>query len=493
MIKRYIIGIDEGTTSCRAGVYDIKKNKLTHIVQKPLKLYFPKAGWVEHDVNEIWKNQLSAITEVVKQSNIDPDEIFGIGITNQRESVVAWDSKTGIPVPHSICWQCRRTARIIENLSAKTKRLIKEKTGLIADAYFSASKIQWFLENEKEAQKLLANNRLLVGTMDTFLIWKLTNGKSFVTDTTNASRTMLFNIHTLDWDDELLKIFGVPRKILPKIVSCSENVGFTDILGKPVQIAGIAGDQQSALFGQACFNEGMVKNTYGTGGFLLMNTGDKVVQKDKLVSTVAYTLNRKTCYALEGSVFNSGSTVQWIRDQLGLIKKSAETEKMAFSVPDTGGVYIVPAFTGLGAPYWNMKARGTIVGITRGTNKNHIARAVLESMAYQTEDILNEMEQGSTKVLEVRCDGGASVNNFLMQFQSDISDKVLKLPANQESTLMGTIYLAGLGTGAFKSIKEIENLWEQKKIFKPGLAETKRKELYYNWKRAVNRSLDWAD
>lgn len=490
-MKRYIIGIDEGTTSARAGVFDTKTNKIVSLSQKAISLIYPKLGWVEIDAKEIWSVQRSVLIEAVSNADIEPEEIFGIGLTNQRETVVAWDRQTGKPISNAICWQCRRTAKDIEKLSAENKKMIKEKTGLIPDAYFSATKMKWILENVPEAKLLLKQHRLCMGTIDSYIVFRLTKGV-FVTDTTNASRTMLFNINTLSWDADLLKLFKIPLEVLPQVVGSNEIVGTTNLFGKQIPICGIAGDQQSALIGQACYSPGMLKNTYGTGGFLLVNTGNKPVPAKKLLTTVAYTINGKTNYALEGSVFNCGSTVQWIRDGLGIIKKSADTEKMALSVDDNAGVYLVPAFTGLGSPYWDMNARGTIVGLTRASNKNHIARAALEAMAYSTEDLIKEMKNENVIVTEMRVDGGVSNNKFLMQFQSDLSNVVINVPTNAELTLMGAVYLAGLASGAYGSLTEIADLWRMQTQYLPKHTKTYDKQ-YLFWKKAVERSLNWEE
>lgn len=487
-MKKYIIGIDEGTTSARAGVFDVTQNKIVSLVQKPIELIYPQPGWVEIDANQIWSTQRAVLIEAVANIDAEPEEIFGIGVTNQRETVVAWDRLTGKPITNAICWQCKRTAKDIELLPAKTKKLIKDKTGLIPDAYFSASKMKWIIDNIPLAKELLKEHRLCLGTIDSFIVFKLTKG-AFVTDTTNASRTMLFNIKALSWDSDLLKLFNIPLEALPKVVSSSEIVGLTNIFGKDIPICGLAGDQQSALFGQACFKRGMLKNTYGTGGFLLVNTGSKPVMAKNLLTTVAYTINGKTCYALEGSVFNCGSTVQWLRDGLGLFKKSSDTEKMAESVASNEGVYLVPAFTGLGAPYWNMEARGAIVGLTRAVNKNHIARACLEAMAYSTEDLISEMRKENVKITEMRVDGGASNNQFLMQFQSSLSDVVIFVPENTELTLMGAVFLAGLASGAYSSLDELSNLWKMNLQYLPRHTKDYDK-LYLGWKKAVQKVLN---
>lgn len=489
MEKRYIIGLDEGTTSVRAGLYDTKKNEIIEIIQKPIKLKYPKPSFVELDATEIWSKQLACIVELLGTTEINPTEVFGIGITNQRETIVAWDKKNGKAICPSICWQCKRTAKEIENLPLETKKLIKEKTGLIPDAYFSASKISWILKNIEKAQELLRENRLCVGTIDSYLIFKLTKGK-FVTDITNASRTMLLNIHTGKWDDELLSIFNIPKSILPEIVACDEIVGETTLLGEKIYVGGIAGDQQSALIGQVCFKKGMIKNTYGTGGFALLNTKE-YVESDKLLSTIAYKIKGKICYALEGSNFNCGSTIQWLKEELELFDKTSDIDKICYKFDDTNGVYFVPAFTGLGSPHWNMGARGSILGLTRSTKKENIVRAGVESMAYSTEDILSEVRKYVT-IKEMRCDGGASNNNFLMQFQSDLSKIKITLPKNFESTLLGAIYLCGLAVKKYKNLTEIKNLWQCKKEFVPN-KQNNYKTNYLGWQKAVEKAKDWID
>lgn len=495
MEKRYILALDEGTTSARSLIYDTKKKEIVSIAAQEFKQFYPIPGYVEHDANEIWKAQLTSMQQVVSYAGIDADELYGIGITNQRESVVLWNKKTGEPIYNSICWQCRRTTDFCEKLIADGySDMIRQKTGLVIDAYFSASKINWLLKKIPKAQELLKNGNLLAGTMDTFLIWNLTKGSSFVTDASNASRTMLYNIKENKWDEELLNLFEIPREILPKVVSSSEIVGYTNILGKQVPIAGIAGDQQAALFGQACFEKGMAKNTYGTGCFILSNIGKEFkLSEDKLLTTIAWNINGETTYAYEGSVFNAGASVQWLRDEMLLIEKASDTEKYAKRVQDTDGVYVVPAFTGLGAPYWNMNARGTICGITRGSNKYHIVRAVLESMAYSSYDVLNTMKKDIGDISLLKCDGGASNNNFLMQFQSDIMNVKIKRPKITETTGIGACYLAGLATGAYKNLEDIAQDWEHKIEFEPQMSRDEAEEKIKGWHKAVSRSLDWID
>lgn len=493
--KRYILALDEGTTSARALVYDTESKKIISIAGAEFKQLYPKAGWVEHDALEIWKAQLTSMQQAVSYADIDAEEIYGIGITNQRESVVCWDKTTGKPVYNEICWQCRRTTDFCEKLIADGYGdMIREKTGLVVDAYFSGSKIRWILDNVPKAKELIKEGKLLAGTIDTFLIWKLTDGKVFVTDSTNASRTMLFNIKTNDWDDDLLKLLEVPREILPEIVPSSGIVGYTTLLGKEVAIAGIAGDQQAALFGQACFEMGMAKNTYGTGCFILTNIGNEFkLSQDKLLTTVAWNIGGKLTYAYEGSVFNAGSSVQWIRDELFLIEKASDTERYALRVADTNGVYVVPAFTGLGAPYWDMNARGTICGLTRGANKYHIVRAVLESMAYSSYDVLKAVEKDVGKIKVLKVDGGASNNNFLMQFQADIMDTVIMRPSITETTGLGAAYLAGLATGAYESLYDISKNLCIEREFVPNMERKVAHKKINDWHKAVKRSLNWID
>ncbi len=488
-MKKYVIALDQGTTGSRAVAFD-HDGKCVGSVNKEFTQFFPYPGWVEHDPYDILQSQMGALFELIKKLAVKPEQIAAIGITNQRETVVVWDKMTGKPVYNAIVWQCRRTAGICEQLKADGYAdLIKSKTGLVLDAYFSGTKIKWILENVKEVK----NKSLLCGTIDTWLIYNLTKEKSHVTDMSNASRTMLFNINTLEWDKQLLDILGIKEEMLPKVVPSSYVVGHMELEGISIPIAGIAGDQQAALFGQACFEPGEVKNTYGTGCFILMNTADKPVFSDKgLITTIAWNLNNKTYYALEGSIFNSGSAVQWLRDQLGLIKTAAETEDMAFAVEDTDDVYFVPAFTGLGTPHWDMYARGVLVGITRGTNKNHIARAVLESMAYQTVDVIDCMQQCSDVTLKcLKVDGGASANNFLMQFQADMLNCDVVRPVMQETTSLGAAFLAGLAVGFWKDVEELKGIIEQDRIFVPKdfFDRDYRKK---RWHEAIKRSKNWA-
>lgn len=488
-MKRYIIALDEGTTGTRAALYDIKKGALKKIVSKPLEQFYPAAGFVEESAAEIYAESLSAVAEII-ESVRDVSEIAGIGITNQRETVIMWNKKTGRPIYNAIIWQCRRTAGYAEVLKRDYSDFIYGKTGLIPDAYFSATKIKWLLDNVPEAKKLLEEDNLCVGTVDSFLIYKLTDGKSFVTDATNASRTMLYNIRTLCWDDELLAFFGIPKSILPKVVPCTARVGEFVYAGNSIPICGIAGDQQAALFGQCCFEEGEAKITYGTGLFMLTNAGGAVPPaSDKVLTTIACMLGDKVTYALEGSVFNAGSAVQWLRDELSLFKDAAETEKAALSVEDTAGVYVVPAFTGLGAPYWDGEARGVITGLTRGTNKNHIIRAVLEAMAYSARDLGGVMQELCGKKLKViRADGGASNNGFLMQFQADVLGVAVDKPASSESTALGAAYLCGIGLGLI-DIEEIKRQRRTDKLFTPSADREKYDKLYRGWNAAVEKCI----
>lgn len=491
MLKRYVIAIDEGTTSARALIYDIVKNEIIRTATKPLRSVFQKPGWVEQDPNEIYSKVFSALSEAVILSNIKPEEIFNIGITNQRETVLLWDADTGEPCGNAIVWQCRRTAKICAELvSSGYENLIKEKTGLKIDPYFSASKIKWMLENFPKAKTLLNKGKLKAGTIDSYLIWRLTNGNHF-TDITNASRTMLFNIKSLSYDEELLKIFNIPIEILPKVLPSDSVFGETNIFGKPVMISGVLGDQQAALFGQGCFKTGEGKNTYGTGCFMLLNTGEKIVySKSGLLTTIAWQACGKTCYALEGSVFNAGSSVTFLKNNLQLIKSSAETEALANSVPDTAGVYVIPAFTGLGAPYWNSDAKGLITGLTLSATKAHLVRAVLESIAYSSKDVLDCMEADSgIKISELKVDGGASANNFLMQFQSDILNLTLKRPKCIESTALGAIFMSGLKSGAFKSLNDILRRIKYDKEFVSVMDGKTRQQKYKAWKDAVKQCL----
>ncbi len=495
--KRYIIALDEGTTSARTLIYDCESNGIVNVINKPFKQYYPKPGWVEHNPDEIWEAQLSSLTDALQETGISPEEVYGIGITNQRETVIVWDKKIGKPIYNAIVWQCRRTTDMCEKIkrNVQLSANIRSKTGLVIDAYFSATKIKWILDNVEGAREKAEKGELCCGTIDTYLAYKLSEGNVFVTDYSNAARTLLFNISTLEWDDDLLELFGVPKSMLPKIVSNSEIVGNATVLGCDIPIAGLAGDQQSALFGQCCFEEGMAKSTYGTGGFILMNTGDKpVLSPSKLLTTIAWGVNGEITYAIEGSIFNAGSSIQWLRDELHLIETASETNEIASSVPDTAGVYVVPAFTGLGAPYWDMNARGAIVGLTRGANRSHLVRATLESMAYGTKDIFENMRKDSAITLkELRVDGGVARNDFLMQFQADMLNCNIIRPTSIETTALGVVYLAGLATGAFKNFKHLEKTIAFDRVFKPNMTEDIRKKKYVGWKKAVKRALDWED
>ena len=491
------MALDQGTTSSRAIIFD-KEGRICSVKQKEFTQHFPNNGWVEHDPMEIWATQMSVMMEARETMGIRTEDLAAIGITNQRETTIVWDRKTGNPVYHAIVWQCRRTADRIEQLKAEGyDKVIREKTGLIVDPYFSATKIEWILDNVPGARERAEAGELMFGTVDTWLIYKLTGGRVHATDYTNASRTMLFNIHTLEWDRELLAKFNIPESMLPAVRNSSEIYGYTDreIFGGEVPIAGVAGDQQAALFGQGCFKPGDVKNTYGTGCFLLMNTGNKIYQsKNGLVTTIAISLDGEVEYALEGSVFVGGAVIQWIRDGMHLIQDSCDSEYYAQKVPDNGGVYIVPAFTGLGAPYWDMYARGAILGITRGTTQNHIIRAAEESIAYQSADLVAAMEKDTgVPITSLKVDGGASRDQFLMQFQADILNKDVLRPAIRETTALGAAYLAGLATGVWKDRDEIRSLWHCNMTFTPAMPEAERARLLSGWHKAVGRSSDWAE
>ncbi len=496
-MPQYILSFDQGTTSSRAIVFD-KNGSIKSVAQKEFTQIFPQPGWVEHDANEIWGTQLGVAAEAITQAGLSVKDIAAIGITNQRETTVVWDKKTGTPIHNAIVWQDRRTANYCDDLKKQghTKN-IQQKTGLVIDAYFSATKLKWILDNAEGARTKAANDELCFGTIDTWLLWKLTNGKVHATDVSNASRTMLYNIHDLKWDDELLQLIDIPKNILPEVRSSSEVYGETQniLTAHNIPIAGIAGDQQAALFGQMCIQPGMVKNTYGTGCFMLMNTGEQpIISNNNLLTTIAWQINGKTFYALEGSVFIAGAVVQWLRDGLHFVRSSTEIESLAKKVDDTGGVYIVPAFAGLGAPYWNQHARGTIVGITRGTNQSHIARAALESIAYQTMDVVNAMQADSKIVVkELRVDGGATANNLLMQFQSDILNTKVIRPKITETTALGAAYLAGLAVGYWKNMEEIQQQWQIDKIFEPAIDEEKRNNFSMQWKRAVKAAQAWSE
>lgn len=492
-MPKYILSFDQGTTSSRAILFD-HQGQIHSVAQKEFTQYFPQPGWVEHDAMEIWSTQIGVASESISKKNLALTDIAAIGITNQRETTVIWNKKTGLPIYNAIVWQDRRTADFCDTLKAQGKAgMIQAKTGLVIDAYFSASKIKWILDQVEGARAMAERGELCFGTIDSWLVWKLTNGKVHVTDATNASRTMLYNIHDLKWDKELLDLFEIPLNILPTVKSSSEIYGYTNQLftNHEIPIAGIAGDQQAALFGQMCTSPGMVKNTYGTGCFMLMHTGEKAVSsKNNLLTTIALQINGHTYYALEGSVFIGGAVVQWLRDGLHLIRNSADVEVLASQVEHTDGVYLVPAFAGLGAPYWNQHARGTIVGITRGTTSAHIARAALESIAFQTYDVLKAMEaDAQIPIAELRVDGGATKNNLLMQFQSNIlSTKVIR-PTMIETTALGAAYLAGLAVGFWKDQSEIAAKWQVDKIFEPQASN--RDELITGWNRAIKTTNNW--
>lgn len=492
-MQQYILALDQGTTSSRAIIFN-EKGSIISTAQKEFTQIFPQPGWVEHDASEIWSTQLGVAAEVITKAGLSPEHIAAIGITNQRETTVVWERATGKPVYNAIVWQDRRTASFCDELRAKgLDKTIREKTGLIVDAYFSASKVKWILDNVQGARTKANNGELCFGTIDTWLIWNLTKGQIHVTDVSNASRTMLCNIHTLQWDGELEKIFDIPGNMLPQIRSSSEVYGTTQniLTAHNIPIAGIAGDQQSALFGQMCTQPGMVKNTYGTGCFMLMNTGEKSVEsKNNLLTTVAWKLNSITIYALEGSVFIAGAVVQWLRDGLGIIKNSADVEELALKVKDNDGVYMVPAFTGLGAPHWKQDARGTVTGLTRGSTAGHIARAALESIAFQTMDVLKAMEADSgISIKELRVDGGATANDLLMQFQADILNTKVLRPKVTETTALGAAYLAGLAVGYWKSIEDIQQQWQVDKSFESKMDDERRKVLSKGWQNAVNTTI----
>ena len=497
-MKKYVIALDQGTTSSRAIVFDREQNILG-ISQKEFTQIYPKEGWVEHDPLEIWATQYGVLQEVIAKTNISQDEVAAIGITNQRETTIVWDKNTGNPIYNAIVWQCRRTADISDRLKEKgLERYIKDNTGLVIDAYFSGTKIKWILDNVEGAREKAERGELLFGTVDTWLVWQLTNGKSHVTDYTNASRTMIYNIRELKWDDKILEELDIPKSMLPEVRNSSEVYGYTNLGGKEdvrIPIAGIAGDQQAALFGQTCFEKGDVKNTYGTGCFLLMNTGEEIVEsKNGLLTTIAIGLDGKIQYALEGSVFVGGAVVQWLRDELGLVNSSADTEYFAKKVDNNGGVYIVPAFVGLGAPHWDMYARGAIFGLTRGANKNHIIRAALESIAYQTKDLIDAMaEDIGDKLNSIKVDGGASRNKFLMQFQADILGTNVIRPIISETTALGAAYLAGIAVGFWKDKEEVKKFWHKSDEFEPKLDSETVKKYYNGWQKAVKRSLNWEE
>lgn len=488
MANQYLLALDQGTTSSRAIIFNTAGEPVS-IAQKEFKQHYPKSGWVEHDAMEIWSSQLAVATEAVAKASLKATSITAIGITNQRETTIIWDRKTGRPIHPAIVWQDRRTADYCDELRRNGySNIIQQKTGLIIDAYFSASKIHWILNHVDGARKKAENGELAFGTVDSWLVWNLTGGEEHLTDVTNASRTMLYNIHTLNWDDELLELMDIPRSLLPEVRSSSEFYGETaaNILAARIPIAGIAGDQHAALFGQQCTRPGMVKNTYGTGCFMLMNIGDKpVLSQNNLVTTIAWQLGDTVQYAFEGSIFIGGAIVQWLRDGLGIIRSSAEVEALAAKVSDTDGVYLVPAFSGLGAPHWDPHARGTIVGLTRGSNASHIARAALESIAFQTVDILRAMEADSgTTINELRVDGGATANNLLLQFQADILRARVVRPEITETTALGTAYLAGLAVGVWENVDELQRQWQVNRIFEP-TADYAADDAIDHWRQAV--------
>ena len=494
--EKYILALDQGTTSSRAIVFDHKGRQVS-VAQKEFSQKYPQSGWVEHDAREIWSTQASVAAEAILQASLSAADVAAIGITNQRETTVVWDRQTGEPVYNALVWQDRRTAAYCDSLKELgLAQMIQEKTGLVIDSYFSATKIRWILENVEGAREKAEAGKLAFGTIDSWLIWNLTGGKEHVTDVSNASRTLLFNITTMAWDDELLKLFNIPANMLPEVRSSSEVFGETSasLFAARIPISGVAGDQQAALFGQLCTQPGMVKNTYGTGCFMLMNIGDKpIMSKNNLVTTVAWKIGDTTQYALEGSIFIAGAVVQWLRDELKLISSSGEVEALASKVSDSGGVYLVPAFAGLGAPHWNQYARGTIFGITRGTNDSHIARAALDSIAFQTLEVLKAMEADSgIRIQELRVDGGATANDMLMQFQADILGGKVVRPQMTEVTAIGAAYLAGLGIGFWDSVDDIQQQWEINKVFEPNTTSDKG-DLINGWYRAVKGVKAWAE
>ncbi|MEG2393719.1 MAG: glycerol kinase GlpK [Ruthenibacterium sp.] len=494
-MSKYIMALDQGTTSSRAILFDNEQN-IVELAQREFPQIYPQQGWVEHDPMEIWSSQYAVMMEVVAKSGVNARDIAAIGITNQRETTILWDRDTGRPIYNAIVWQCRRTAPIVDDLVQQgLEKHIRETTGLVPDAYFSGTKIKWILDHVDGARARAARGEILFGTVDTWLLWKLTDGKVHITDRTNASRTMLYDIHKLDWDDTLLKALDIPRAMLPEVHDSSEVYGTASIGGVDVPVAGIAGDQQAALFGQCCFDAGEAKNTYGTGCFLLMNTGTKACRSENgLLTTIAASAGGKVQYALEGSVFVGGAVIQWIRDEMRFINESRDAEYYAQKVEDTGGVYIVPAFTGLGAPYWDMYARGAIVGITRGTTREHLIRAAQESIAYQSADLVHAMEKDTgIAIREMKVDGGASRDRFLMQFQADILGKAVRRPMIRETTGLGAAYLAGLATGVWTGLDDLRALWTHDVQFEPNMDAARRETLLKGWHKAVGRSMDWAE
>jgi len=493
-MPKYMLALDQGTTSSRAILFDREGNARASASQE-FKQHYPQPGWVEHDAEEIWESQRAVAERVLAEAKAGPGDLAAIGITNQRETVVLWERATGKPLHRAIVWQCRRTAPMCDRIKQEGfDRTIREKTGLVTDAYFSGTKIAWLLENVPGARERAARGELACGTIDAWLIWNLTRGRTHATDVSNASRTLLFNLRSLAWDEEILRYFRIPASLLPTVHSSSEVLGQTDLFGGMIPIAGVAGDQQASLFGHQCFKRGTVKNTYGTGCFLLMNTGSEIPHSDSgLLATVAWARNGQTVYALEGSVFIAGAAIQWLRDEMKLIRDTAESESLARAVEDTGGVYFVPAFVGLGAPHWDAYARGTIVGITRGTNRNHLVRAALESIAYQTRAVVDAMARDSALRPDVlRVDGGAARNNFLCQFQADILGLPVERPASTESTALGAAYLAGLATGFWKDEQELGRQLKIGRRFEPAMSESHREELYAGFERAVERAKGWV-
>lgn len=495
-MQKYVMALDQGTTSSRCILFD-KGGNICSVSQREFEQIYPQPGWVEHDPMDIWSSQASVAAEAMGKIGAAPEDIAAIGITNQRETTIVWEKATGRPIYNAIVWQCRRTSKMVDELNAEGYgEKIRQKTGLIPDAYFSATKLKWILDHVEGSRERARKGELLFGTVDTWLIWNLTNGKVHVTDYSNASRTMMFDIHKLEWDKEILEKLDIPSEMLPEVRSSSCIYGKTEgcLIGDNIPIAGAAGDQQAALFGQCCFEPGEVKNTYGTGGFLLMQTGENAVEsKNGLLTTIAASEDGKVRYALEGSVFVSGASIQWLRDELRMLKSASQSEEYCRAVPDTNGVYVVPAFTGLGAPYWDQYARGAIVGLTRGAAKEHLIRATVESMAYQATDVIRAMEADSGIPLKVlKVDGGASQNNFLMQFQSDILGAEVCRPDCIETTALGAAYLAGLAVGYWADFEDIRRNWSLERTFKPEMDEEKRTKLYKGWKKAVKCSFDWA-
>ncbi len=495
-MTKYVMALDQGTTSSRCIIYD-KKGNMMSVAQKEFTQIYPKDGWVEHDAMEIWSTQMGVAQEALLKIGCTYKDIEAIGITNQRETTIVWDKETGLPICNAIVWQCRRTAKYCDRLlSSGYGEMIRRKTGLLIDAYFSGTKLKWILDNVVGAREKAEEGKLLFGTVETWLIWKMTGGKVHVTDYSNASRTMMFNINTLTWDEDILKLLEIPASMLPVPVPSSCVYGETDptIFGGPIKIGGAAGDQQAALFGQTCFDVGEGKSTYGTGSFLLVNTGEKpVFSKNGLVTTIAWGLDGKVNYALEGSVFVCGAAIQWLRDEINILEKSSDSEAMAMAVEDSCGLIVVPAFVGLGAPYWDPYARGAVMGITRGANKNHLVRATLESLAYQTRDLIDAMTDDlGTRITSLKVDGGACSNNFLMQFQSDILNCTVKRPVCVETTSLGAAYLAGLAVGYWENKEDVVHNWQTDRIFEPSMEDEKREELLKGWKKAVSRVRDWA-